>query len=427
VIQPVNQNRRRRAAGVVRVIASRYGAMLWVLVIALMGLLYVWRQQGEVAEIGFAVRRADPRWLALLVIVNLGVLASAGLSYRIVLARLGHHLTWRDCAQIHLQRHVAGTITPMGGPASVYVLIRALGQRGIASTDALLTTTIRSFSGYLSFVVLLVPVLVLQRPSTLVLAGATMLLGLLVVVLAGLLLLLRGGAVPVWVARRCPAYLVRFIGDARAHGICPRDLVAPFALAFANNLAGSASVYIGLRAIGFEPRVATGLVGYAIGNLFQIVAPIFQGFGIVELTMALALQQQGVPLAGAAGATLLFRLGDVWLLLLVALLIQVLVHERVRITVSRAMPVAAGVSGALLLLAVPHGSFASEVVLAQLNLPLLPAIVAMMTLAGSLILISVASCASRRSTASFMPFAVIVAAIPLVAFVNTNVSDLIPF
>ena len=47
--------------------------------------------------------------------------------------------------------------------------------------------------------------------------------------------------------------------------------------------------------------------------VFLLVAPVFNGIGFVEVSMAVALQQLGVPPAAAIGATLLTRAGELWL------------------------------------------------------------------------------------------------------------------
>jgi uncharacterized membrane protein YbhN (UPF0104 family) len=63
-------------------------------------------------------------------------------------------------------------------------------------------------------------------------------------------------------------------------------------------------------------------MAYLVGMVVLLVAPIFQGIGLVEAGMALALQQHGVPPTAAVGATLLCRVGELWLPLLAGIAIQ---------------------------------------------------------------------------------------------------------
>jgi hypothetical protein len=107
-------------------------------------------------------------------------------------------------------------------------------------------------------------------------------------------------------------------------------LLVPFALTLIANLGGVLVLYLSLRAVGQEPSPLVPLVGYVIGTTLALVAPVFGGIGVVEVTMALALQQAGVPGAAAVSATILFRLVDLWFPLLLGLTTQSVGHPVAR-------------------------------------------------------------------------------------------------
>ena len=66
----------------------------------------------------------------------------------------------------------------------------------------------------------------------------------------------------------------------------------------------------------------TGSVTLAVIALVLLVAPVFQGIGVVEVSMAVALQHMGIPPAAAVSATLLTRVGELWLPLLTGVMVQ---------------------------------------------------------------------------------------------------------
>jgi uncharacterized protein (TIRG00374 family) len=417
----------RGAAGRARAAVVRHSTFCWVSVFAVALGFFAWRQHHEIHRVGGAVSSADPRWIILLLLVHLSVLVVAAASYRLVLRRLGHTVPLKDCVQIHLQRHVVGTITPVGGPASVYVLIRALGRRGISTNDALLTTTIRSAVGYTAFIAMLVPALALQRPSPLI-AGASAALALLLgVMLLAMSYLLRRPQSPDRLSRRVPGFVRRFLQDASAHGIRARDLLAPLGLSLGQNMAGAASVYICLRALGFEAAFATALVGYAIGNLFTIIAPVFQGLGVVELTMAFALHQQGIPMTEAVAVTLLYRLGDVWFPLLLGGTSHAAGSAPVRQISSRFAPVLAGSAGAALLVVALRYVNASELLQREYSAASSQAIAGSVTLFASLWLIGMVLAARRQFAQQVVPITMFVVAVPLIALLVTSLDVSVPF
>jgi uncharacterized protein (TIRG00374 family) len=82
-------------------------------------------------------------------------------------------------------------------------------------------------------------------------------------------------------------------------------------------------MYLSLIAVHADASPATALVGYVVANISQAISPVFGGFGVVELTLALALQQLGVATSDAIAAALIFRLCDLWFQLGLGLIVQV--------------------------------------------------------------------------------------------------------
>jgi hypothetical protein len=104
-----------------------------------------------------------------------------------------------------------------------------------------------------------------------------------------------------------------FVRTAKAHRMTPGDFVLPTMFAFLSHVATAFMLFAGLQAVGYPATISTVLIGYVVGKLFFMMAPVFQGIGIVEIGMALALQQAGVPSAVAVSGALLYRVGDLWL------------------------------------------------------------------------------------------------------------------
>jgi uncharacterized membrane protein YbhN (UPF0104 family) len=240
----------------------------------------------------------------------------------VLLGRLGHRLPLPPAVGAHLQRVLVGTLSPVGGPPSLYVLVRRLDRHGIPAEDALLAAALRSVAGYGAFVALLAPALLLQPPTREVRWAAVALALGFVVGVAALLRALGGQpAVGAW-GRRLPARLQGSLERACGHQVRAGDMVRPFACTFAVKLGGVALLFASLRAVGHEAAPTTALVAYVVGILFFLVAPVFQGIGVVEASMAIALERLGVPPAAALAAVVLTRGAELWLPLSLALLAQ---------------------------------------------------------------------------------------------------------
>ncbi|HYI24607.1 MAG TPA: lysylphosphatidylglycerol synthase transmembrane domain-containing protein [Thermomicrobiales bacterium] len=270
------------------------------------------------------ILHAGSGWLVALVGVEIAILLLVAGTYRSLLSRLGHNIKLDTLIGVHLQRVVVGTVTPVGGPSSMAIFVHALRQLGVRPTDALLAVSIKSVIGNIAFLMLLVPVLFAQDPSPLLIAGTIGLVALVAITGALLILGLRTTKPPGWMLSRIPRKGLRWLVQVRSHHISIAALAGPFAMMMTTKLAGIAMLFIALQAVGYNAEIQVPMMAYLVGMVFLMVAPVFQGIGVVEVTMALALQRLGVPPAAAVGATLLTRAGELWLPLAAGITLQAL-------------------------------------------------------------------------------------------------------
>ncbi len=301
----------------------RHGLLLWLLLLLLLAVVFVLREQAQLARIASVLHQADGRWVTGAVLIELGIIALTGVTYQVLLRRLGHQMAWLPLAGVHLRRVLVGTVTPMGGPPSLYVLIRSLGRDGVPAEDALLAAGLRSATGYGAFLLLLLPAVSVSHPTGPVLMAAIALSVVFLAVVGGLAWLLRDPLVPHRLEVRLPQKVRNFFHRTRRHGLGVSDLRRPFGLALAIRLGGAAMLYACLRAVGEDPRVTVALIAYVVGLLFLLIAPVFGGIGVVEIATAVALERLGVPAAPALAAALLCRLSELWLPLALGLVVQV--------------------------------------------------------------------------------------------------------
>lgn len=324
---------------------ARYGIWLWAGVIVALVAVFAVRQRSDLVEAGQTLGDARVEWLLGIALCQSLAFALTALSYQRLLRRLGHRLPVARLASLYLQRQMVGTVTPFGGPASLYVFLRGLARDGVSPADGLLLSGLRTATGHLSFVLLLLPVVLLTRPSQMVLAATGALVVVVGLIVWATLLVVRGDGAPAWLAGRLPARLHAYAEQACRHQVAPWHLAGPTLLALLANLASAGMLYASLHAVGENPALHVPLIGFVLGNLFMLIAPVFQGFGVVELTMVLALQQSGIPAAAALGATILFRLGDLWLPLAVGVATQVAGRLDSSPALRRAPSLALGVVG----------------------------------------------------------------------------------
>ncbi len=281
------------------------------------------RERAQLVRIVDVLHDADGRWVAGAVGIELGIIALTGVTYQVLLNRLGHQMAWLPLAGVHLRRVLVGTVTPMGGPPSLYVLIRSLARGGVPAEDALLAAGLRSATGYGAFLLLLLPAVSVSHPTRPVLMAAIALAVVFLAAVGGLAWLLREPLTPCRWEVRLPQKVRSFVFRTRRHGVGVSDLRRPFGLALVIRLGGAAMLYACLRAVGQDPHVTVPLIAYVVGLLFLLIAPVFGGIGVVEIATAVALERMDIPAAPALAAALLCRLSELWLPLALGLIVQV--------------------------------------------------------------------------------------------------------
>ncbi|MEZ4522053.1 MAG: lysylphosphatidylglycerol synthase transmembrane domain-containing protein [Thermomicrobiales bacterium] len=300
----------------------RYGQPLWVAGLTICAAIFFFQGRSDLSQAMDAISGSSPVWFGPMIAAQLAILIFAAGTYRIVLRHIGHRLGLRRLFALHMERKVIGTVVPAGGPASVYVFVRGLGRDKVSSEDALFTIGVRSLMGFSSFISLLLPAIVFVRPDGYLLAGGLGLIGSFVLLVGAIAWLTRRPATLRRIEQRVPARATGMVERLRDHRLGLNDLGMPYLLALLSQLANAATLAAALYALGHSPSIVSILAAYTVGTAAVTLAPAFQGIGIVEVSMAVTLQQFGIPPGIAIGATLLYRGGTVWFPLLLGAVFQ---------------------------------------------------------------------------------------------------------
>jgi phosphatidylglycerol lysyltransferase len=330
--------------------------IVWTILFLILLALFLKRERGEVWRIWAVVRAASVWWVLAAIAGELVIIGLMAWLQGVVLRRLRQAVSWFSLMSIYLQREVAATVVPFGGPSSLLLSVRLLGNQGVSTPDAMFAALLSGIVGVVAFVLYLVPVLlwlVVDHASSFgIIVAALFLLALTAALLVGLYLGLRPSGPPAWLARLVPERLEEPIDQARRHGVTAGDLALPLAIAIVGEIISTLVLYACLVAVGHHPSPPTVLAGYAVGTLFLLVAPLFRGVGFVELGMAVTLGRFGVPSAAALAAALLFRFCELWLPLVLGIGVQAGSRPGVRRLPPHLPAGATGLTGLLTVLSV---------------------------------------------------------------------------
>jgi phosphatidylglycerol lysyltransferase len=309
-----------------RALLGRFSTLLWLaLFVGLLVLLFI-RERGQITRSVDVLRGAHLVWVLAVVALALVEAWLIGLIFRSLLGRLGHRVGAVDLSVLHLQRRALGTLSPVGGGPGLFVFLRALARRGVTAEDTILASAVSTAVGHASYGAVLVPVMILlaveHRLSGVVLLAVGALIAAYTALAVAVMAWLRGTRLPSWLPGGVRDRILSFVARLRGHGLGLADLGRPFVYSLAVDLANVAMLYAALRAVGERPSPTAAFVGYSIGLLFSLAAPVFHGVGVVEAGMTLTLTRFGVPASAALAATLLYRVGELWLPVALGLSLQ---------------------------------------------------------------------------------------------------------
>jgi phosphatidylglycerol lysyltransferase len=298
-----------------------YFGPVWLVFLVAVIVVYIATRWSELEDIGTVIAGIDPRWIVLSGILELLLLVLMAKMYQSLFGSLGHNVPLYSILSAYLRGLAAATVIPFGGPVSVIIFTRAMTRRDVPMNDALYASALASLSGFASFLIVMAPLLSLlsftRTLPSIFLVATLVLAGLFAITIGVVAVVLRWGRTPKWLARRVPNQIGGFIRQARSHQLTARQMSRPLLLSIGVDLCGALMLYTALVAVGQRSGILAAFTAYQVEMLFNVVTPLFQGIGITDLSITVALNGLGISVSSAATATLVYRVWDLWVPLLV--------------------------------------------------------------------------------------------------------------
>ncbi len=305
---------------------QRYFTIAWLIILAVSVAYVLFRGRSELRDTWNQLQNADLTWIGIAIIIQAFMLIFSGLTYKVILKRLGHTVPLPMMINAHMQRTTISTVTPGGGPASVFIFARFVAKRGVSAEDGLLTIAVRSLAVTITFIAVLIPGAAIDDSlQGMIIAGV----GVAALFIGGIALWLGNAnnwktplawseRLPSWARGRIQGFIITF----RDHGLKPADLVPAIVLTLLVRLTVVLVLYACLQALGVDPTFQTMIHTYFATIVAGAVIPLFGGAGAVEAISILTLTQAGIASDVAIGATLLWRFIDLWIPVAIGLLLH---------------------------------------------------------------------------------------------------------
>jgi len=289
-----------------------------ILLLALIGVTVRYGESQRFAEL---ITRAEPIWLVVAAVLQLGTYFCTAVILKLGLRRSGTGVRMRSLVPLGLVKLFIDQVVPTGGIAGTVLIIRALQRRGVPialSTAAVVVSLLGFYLAYAFSVLLCIVILWIRAHlSPVILSVVTIVSAITAVVPVTLLWLTRGGAreVPHWI-RRIPGLhpVLEAFEAAPKQTLHDRKLLlSAAALQFAIILLDAATLRAMLLGLGHTVPPAVAFASFVLASVVATVSLLPGGVGPFEAGSVGTLRVLGVPLEAAVASTLLLRGFTLWL------------------------------------------------------------------------------------------------------------------
>jgi len=276
---------------------------------------------GESQRFAEMLTRAEPIWLIVGVILQLGTYFCTAVILKLGIGRSGTPVRMRSLVPLGLAKLFIDQVVPTGGIAGTVLMIRALERRGVPvglSTAAVVVGLLGFYLAYALSVVICLGIFWLRSNlSAVVLSVVTIVSLVTAVIPVTLLWLTRGGTrgVPHWI-RRFPGLkpVLEAIEAAPASTLHDRKLLLrSAALQFAIILLDAATLRAMFLGLGVTIPAEVAFASFVFASIVATVTLLPGGIGPFEAGSVGTLRLLGVPLEASVAATLLLRGFTLWL------------------------------------------------------------------------------------------------------------------
>lgn len=297
--------------------------------ILLAALIGVSVHYGDAARFGEMLSRAEPIWLLVGAILQLGTYFCAAMILGIGLSHTGIHVRMRSLVPLGLVKLFIDQVVPTGGIAGTVLIIRGLERRGVPvglSTAAVVVGLLGFYLAYAVSVAFCLGILWMKSHLSPVILSAVTIISLVTAIIpVTLLWLTRSGT------RGVPHWMQRFPGlkpVLEAIESAPREtlhdrrlLLRSAALQFAIILLDAATLRAMLLGLGVTIPAEVAFACFVLASVAATVTLLPGGVGPFEAGSVGTLRLFGVPLEASIAATLLLRGFTLWLPMIPGLLL----------------------------------------------------------------------------------------------------------
>ena len=273
-------------------------------------------QRAELTHVRTIIGASSGSWIASASVLFILYVILQSIMYVEAFASTAISLKLSEAVTLFLKRNFISVFLPAGGVASMAFFTGDLEKRGIDRTKIFIGSSIYSFVGILSVVIVAVPafLFVVTGGSTgagkwFALLGISAILALITAVYISIRKRGKLFQIAVRVFPASEFYLNTF-SESR---LVIKRFLSTVGASILIEFVGIGLVYVSMGALRINPSVSVAIITYIVVVIFLILSPFLRGLGTIEVSMTYVLMRSGLSDAEAIAVTLFFRFFEFWL------------------------------------------------------------------------------------------------------------------
>lgn len=286
---------------------------------------------GELRNFAVLLKRVQPGWLLIAVVLQLSTYLSLALGWQFILKQAEpRQFRLPSLVRIALCKLFADQAVPAAGMSGNVVLIDQLIRIGAtrpAAVATLLLSMLGFYASYMVFALVALILLWLQGAATLLMVGLVTTFMLVAICIPALALWLRQRGSqplpPLVEAVRPIRQIIGILSEAPVDLLRDRRLFLIVTLFNAAVFAGDIlTLWAVVHGLGASIAAATALLAFVLASIIVTLGPIPFGLGSFEVVCTSTLHMLGLSLETALTGTLLLRILILWLPLIPGLFLS---------------------------------------------------------------------------------------------------------
>jgi len=275
--------------------------------------------RSEEQEFARLVAHAEPAWLLLGLVLQMGTYVADALIWQRIIVRAGISRPLWSYMGLGLAKLFMDQLVPSGGMSGTLLVVRALDRRGIprgTSMAAVVIDLVSYYAAYVAALAIALGVVTVYGDLTLfIILPAAIFAPVAAGIPTVLFLMSRGRKLPQWIPRLpIVGSGLRALAEATPDIAHDGSLIARCtSLQVAIILLDAGTLWIMLCALGLSVSPAQVFASFMLSTLARTLGPVPGGLGILEAASVGTLKLMGIPIAAGLAATLLFRGLSYWL------------------------------------------------------------------------------------------------------------------